>query len=492
MPMKYKTEYSKVIRCISLFLSVILILISVSSVFFCRIVQSEESVDNSRRLYNGGFEQDQTWTSSYSQIDQSKIPYWNTTAVDGKIELFRKNTGVYIKNMVLAPTEGTYAAELNADEESTLYQNVKTSPSSVYEWGLDHGARNGTDTMALIIGPKQSVDPSKPSKAGRDQFMQMVDWLIEKGMTSFKTSAGLGEQLTVYSKKFAAKGTFEDNAGNNAFSLTPSTIYTEQWKIWILASSKGESGTNPWNSYGSIADTSNSGGLDLNKYYLYTVPANQTETIFGFVSVGYVDSIAPAGKEKTYGNFLDNIQFRLYCQLSGGTSNHGSAIVESSDGSSEGEGSGSGYQITVGDKLMTYVTEGESLKIQAVVKAADADDGCQFIGFSHTKLNDAGNPVYDFCKVAGNEIEDNGSLTDEEKKGKWVKSTNENGDIIYTYYLENITSSTDLYFVFIKHPTITYDSNGGKPYVIEDRPYAEEENENVYSFCREKLMKIRL
>ena len=384
--------------------------------------------------------------------------------------------------MVLAPTEGTYAAELNADEESTLYQNVKTSPSSVYEWGLDHGARNGTDTMALIIGPKQSVNPSKPSKAGRDQFMQMVDWLIEKGMTSFKTSAGLGEQLTVYSKKFAAKGTFEDNAGNNAFSLTPSTIYTEQWKIWILASSKGESGTNPWNSYGSIADTSNSGGLDLNKYYLYTVPANQTETIFGFVSVGYVDSTAPAGKEKTYGNFLDNIQFRLYYQLSGGTSNHGSAIVESSDGSSEGEGSGSGYQITVGDKLMTYVTEGESLKIQAVVKAADADDGCQFIGFSHTKLDDAGNPVYDFCKVAGNEIEDNGSLTDEEKKGKWVKSTNENGDIIYTYYLENITSSTDLYFVFIKHPTITYDSNGGKPYVIEDRPYAEEENENVYSF----------
>jgi hypothetical protein len=62
---------------------------------------------------------------------------------------------------------------------------------------------------------------------------------------------------------------------------------------------------------------------------------------------------------------------------------------------------------------MTYVTEGESLKIQAVVKAADADDGCQFIGFSHTKLDDAGNPVYDFCKVAGNEIEDNGSLTDE-------------------------------------------------------------------------------
>ena len=121
---------------------------------------------------------------------------------------------------------------------------------------MDHGARNGTDTMALVIGPKQSVDPSKPSKDGRDQLMQMVDWLIAQGLTSNKTSAGLGEQLTVYSKKFAKHGTFEDNAGNNPFSLTPSAIYTEEWHIWIMASSKANSGTNPWNSYGTNAESS--------------------------------------------------------------------------------------------------------------------------------------------------------------------------------------------------------------------------------------------
>ncbi|MDY2886413.1 MAG: hypothetical protein SOT84_12320 [Bariatricus sp.] len=38
--------------------------------------------------------------------------------------------------------------------------------------------------------------------------------------------------------------------------------------------------------------------LDLSKYYLYTVPAGQTETLFGFVSVGVYDTIATAGKEK--------------------------------------------------------------------------------------------------------------------------------------------------------------------------------------------------
>lgn len=441
-----------------------------------------------RKLKNGSFEEGQTWTSSYSQLDQSKIPYWNTTAFQGKIELFKENTGVYIKNVKLAPTDKSYAAELNADEESTLYQNVKTTPSSVYEWGLDHGGRNGTDTMALVIGPKQSVDPSKPSKDGRDQFMQMVDWLIAEGMTSVKTSAGLGEKLTVYSKKFAEKGTFVDNAGNDAFSLTPSTIYTEEWHIWIMASSMVSSGTNPWNSYGSNAEGSASSGessgdteLDLSKYYFYTVPAGQTETLFGFVSVGYVDSIAPAEKAKTYGNFLDNINFQLFHPLSGSSTNHGSAIIGGSDGTVGGEGASDGHKVTVDNNLKTYITDGETLKIQAVIKAADAADGCQFVGVYYTKQDDSGNPVAEFIKVTGNEIEDTGSLTDEEKKGKWVKSTNESGDIIYTYYLENLTSSTDLHFIFIKNPTVTYDPNGGKAYIIENRPHMDED-ENVYSF----------
>ena len=449
---------------------------------------TDEGASESKKLLNGSFEEKQSFTSNYSQIDQSKVPSWNTTAFQGKIELFKSNTGTYIPGVKLIPTNGTYAAELNADEESTLYQNVKTTPSSIYEWGLDHGGRNGTDTMALVIGPKQSVDPSKPSKEGRDQFMQMVDWLIEQGKTSFKTEAGLGEQLTVYSKKFAAKGTFVDNAGNDAFSLTPSTIYTEEWRIWIMASSKVTSGTNPWNSYGSNAEAKSEGGsgsggteIDLSKYYLYTVSAGQTETLFGFVSVGYVDSSAPADKAKTYGNFLDNINFQIFHPLSGSSTNHGSAVIGGSDGTVGGTGASGGHEVTVDNNLKTYIADGETLKIQAVIQAADAADGCQFVGVYYTKQDESGDPVAEFIKVTGNEIEDSGSLTDEEKEGKWVKSTNQSGDIIYTYYLKNLTSSTDLHFIFIKSPTVTYDPNGGKEYVIENRPHLDEAP-NVYSF----------
>ena len=302
---------------------------------------AEDTSVKSRRLQNGSFEDGQNWTDNkYKQPDQSAVPAWNTTAFQGKIELFRENVGTYISSVTLQPTDGSYAAELNADEESTLYQKVKTIPSSIYEWGLDHGARNGTDIMALVIGPGQSVDPSKPSKQGRDQFMQMVDWLIDTGeITYTRENQGLCGNKTVYSKKFAANGAFEDNAGNSAFSLLPSSVYTEEWRIWIIADSRATTGTNPWGSYGANAegsagsdDGSGSVEVDLSKYYLYTVPAGQTDTLFAFVSVGYFDSTTTSDKANTYGNFLDRINFQLYHSLSASTSNHGSAIVGSSDG----------------------------------------------------------------------------------------------------------------------------------------------------------------
>ena len=444
------------------------------------------AAEENRKLLNGSFEKGQTFTGNYSQPDQSAVPSWNTTAFQGKIELFRKNTGTYINGVTLEPKDGTYAAELNADEESTLYQNVKTTPSSVYKWGLDHGGRNGKDIMALVIGPKQSNDPSKPNKDGRDQLMQMVDWLNIDVSTII--SGAEPTQYTVYSKKFAANGTFADNAGNNAFSLTPSSIYTEEWHIWIMASSRATSGTNPWNSYGSNAeDPAGSGngsgntGVDLSKYYFYTVPAGQTDTLFGFVSVGYVGSITTADKAKTFGNFLDNINFEIFHPLSGSTSTHGSAVVGGSDGTSSGTGATAGHEVTIDNKLSTFVTDGEPLKIQAVVKKDDASDGCEFVGVYHTNLDENGNSKTEFLKLAGNVIEDTGSLTEEEKAGKWLKTTNADGDIIYTYYLGNITSATDLHFVFIKSPTVTYDPNGGKEYKVE-RTYNTDEAANVYSF----------
>lgn len=445
----------------------------------------------SGKLKNGSFEEGQTWEGNYKTQSQSAIPSWNTTASDGQIELFRENTTIYIPSVTLKPSDDTYAAELNANEESTLYQNVETTPSSIYEWGLDHGARNGTDTMALVIGPKQAVDPSKPSKTGRDQLMQMVDWLIEKGKTSVKDKdhTGMGEHLIVYSKKFDVNGAFQDNADNNAFSLTRSSIYTEEWHVWVMADNKATSGTNPWGKYGSNAEesegsTPSSGStvIDTNKYYFYTIPSGQTETLFGFVSVGFNEPATTEDKAKTYGNFLDNINFEIFHPLSGSSTLHGSGVVGGSDGTTSGTGGlNSGYTVTVDNKLITYAVDGEPLKVQAIVKQSDVAAGCEFVGLYYTRQDENGELVTNFLPKVGHEIEDTGSLTDEEKKDKWIKSTNSDGDIIYTYYLDKITTATDLHFVFIKSPTVTYDPNGGKAYEVE-RTHNTDEAENVYSF----------
>ena len=425
------------------------------------------------KLQNGSFEDYPSFTDAYIQANQTDIPYWNTTAKGGLIELLKENPNTYITGVKVKPSDGLLAAELNADEESTLYQDIKTYPSSVYKWGLDHGARNGTDTMALVIGPTQTNAPSKPDKNGRDQFMQMIDWCIEQNLTSIKTEAGLGEQLTVYSKKFGENGTFVNNAGDNAFSLTPSIIYTEEWHIWIMASSKAGEGVkeNPWYSYGDNEeqeDVSDENiGLDTDKYYLYSVPEGQTRTTFAFVSVGVYDSIVTADKQKTYGNFLDNINFEIYYPLSGSTTTHGSAIVSDSGGSIDGVGSSDGYQITVNNELVTYITDGKALKIQAVVKKEDVDNNCEFVGVYCTTRNNDDIPVKTFIQLAEND--------------NWKKTVNNNGDVVYTYYIENVTSPTDLHFIFIKNPTITYDSNGGLPYIV-DREYNTTEADNVYSF----------
>ena len=60
-------------------------------------------------------------------------------------------------------------------ETSTLYQYVKTSGGSQYKWNLYHRGRQGDDTMALVIGPKQKYNPKKTSRTGKDQFMKIAD-----------------------------------------------------------------------------------------------------------------------------------------------------------------------------------------------------------------------------------------------------------------------------------------------------------------------------
>ena len=58
------------------------------------VVYADEG-EEIRSLLNGSFEDGQSWEGNYQQPNQDNVPYWNTTATDKRIELFRENTNFY-------------------------------------------------------------------------------------------------------------------------------------------------------------------------------------------------------------------------------------------------------------------------------------------------------------------------------------------------------------------------------------------------------------
>ncbi|MFJ3694613.1 isopeptide-forming domain-containing fimbrial protein [Streptomyces sp. NPDC090052] len=107
-------------------------------------------------LANGSFEQPTVSgveiLPDASQTQASKrVPGWLTTASDHRIELWHSGF-----NGVPA-ADGTQFAELNANQVSTLYQDLPTTPGTKLYWRLYHRGRQGDDTMALDIGAPNST-----------------------------------------------------------------------------------------------------------------------------------------------------------------------------------------------------------------------------------------------------------------------------------------------------------------------------------------------
>ncbi|MEU3401110.1 hypothetical protein [Streptomyces filamentosus] len=107
-------------------------------------------------LVNGSFEEpsvsDMAFLPDASQTQAPRhVPGWLTTATDHMIELWHSGfNGV-------PSAEGEQFAELNANQVSTLYQDLPTTPGTKLYWRLHHRGRQGPDTMALDIGAPGSV-----------------------------------------------------------------------------------------------------------------------------------------------------------------------------------------------------------------------------------------------------------------------------------------------------------------------------------------------
>ncbi|MEV8634714.1 Ig-like domain-containing protein [Streptosporangium sp. NPDC051023] len=117
-------------------------------------------------LINGSFETPPVATIDYSIDDASINPAvgWRTTATDRKLEFWRSGqTGG--GSIAVPAADGQQFAELNANQVSTLYQDVPTVPGTPITWSLYHRGRLGTDVMRVLIGAPGATVPQTPAGA---------------------------------------------------------------------------------------------------------------------------------------------------------------------------------------------------------------------------------------------------------------------------------------------------------------------------------------
>lgn len=227
--------------------------------------------DIGNALKNGDFE---SYTLPYILHD------WDTTHNNKATEI--REPGVYKRS---GERHGDRVCELAADFPSSLYQEIATTPGSVYRWSLDHAGRaESIDTAAMIVGPALTepwTDATSESSAeypygksvtGRNwtYFNAIMNQVVaEQGLTGPEALSGK---------------TFTTNYNGGEYYVTGMT-------------------DNDWGTYAGS----------------YTVPENQGLTVFSFV-----DARATASG---YGNIFDNISFA-----------QGDPINASSDVDSQGNG----------------------------------------------------------------------------------------------------------------------------------------------------------
>lgn len=378
-------------------------------------------------IKNGSFEQPAFVTKDSPQWPANNVPGWDTTASDKLIEFGSTRKTGTVPHIWGKPDipDGYQFAELNADEESTLYQYATTVGGNVYEWGLSHRGRYGIDQMAVIIGPKQNVDPAKTSKDGKDQFMRMTDW-VRLHASNLKVDippTGCTQKITVYSKKFAANGGFQNDIGDSAFSASPSDVYTEKWNVWIIGTN-----SDAWGNYGTNSPTYAAGKLAYS--CRYAVPDGQTETVFAFCSYS-------AAGGKTCGNLIDNIYFSLYQTITAAATAEGSGFIGVPTGNVS-------EYYPIGSSMSELVVANGST---ITVKAVEPESGdVQFVGAYVTRQTQTGLEK-EFIPAAS-----------------WKPD-----DGTYTYtYVHPVKEPADIVLVFVKKPMVIYEANGGNRYTYGD------------------------
>lgn len=240
-----------------------------------------------KSVLNGSFERPQNDNNrSATQYDQGYTGLeWRTTATDNKIEIVRltnQTRSSWRRNYSYSqysygsgwsyidvwPVDGNQYAEINAEQDSALYQSVLTVPGTTMNWQLYHAQRPG----------------SWNSKIGRDED------------TMYLCIVSDTQAMQYFSNTESLRSHVKQMLGNKA-------VYNEDG-LYIQKISDDTT----WGKYTGT----------------YTVPEGQYLTRFFFLSEEYTGG-GLAGNP-TLGNFLDNVWFSQ--ELPDPSSNDGTITIQ--------------------------------------------------------------------------------------------------------------------------------------------------------------------
>lgn len=159
-------------------------------------------------LINGAFDApdvddpNPTYVKSWGSQDKAvlyhedDVPGWKTTATDHKIEIWESGFGGF------QSYAGHQFAEINANQNAALYQDVQSTPEAVMTWSFAHRGRvssSKADSIRLLIGP-----PGGPYvEQGRFGTTNSA-WALYKGI--YKVPAGQTTTRYLYEAISTANG----------------------------------------------------------------------------------------------------------------------------------------------------------------------------------------------------------------------------------------------------------------------------------------------
>jgi hypothetical protein len=228
----------------------------------------DNSIASWLRYSNGPYQ-----VANFNDADSgsaNRIPFWNTTATDSKIELQRqvsgsassaaRNGALYFDLYGPRPADGSVHAEINATQRAALFQDIVTIGGEKITWSIKHRGR--------YFGSGSTSQVSSTTTDDRDKFEILIG--PASGTLTAQTPSRSRLPDSVWNTSNAAYTTNAFTSFTTASSgHTAGTMYTRLEDGWVLYT-----GT-------------------------YTVPAGQSTTRFSFSSRG----------TGTVGNLIDDIGF---------------------------------------------------------------------------------------------------------------------------------------------------------------------------------------